>query len=98
MRKSKFTEGQIIEIVNEHLDGKSVADICDEYSISIATFYIWNARYKNETTNKIKRIKDLKLENQRLKEVILSLTLENDSLKKLLAQKGHFEFREKERK
>ena len=67
MKKSRFTETQIIEILNEAEAGMKVEDICRKHSISNATYYNWNSKYGGMEASDIKRIKELEKENAKLK-------------------------------
>lgn len=87
MKKTRFTETQIVSILNKHEQGKSVRDICREHGISDATFYNWKAKYGGMPVNELKRIKDLEEENNRLKRIVANLTLENDAIKYVIEKK-----------
>ena len=67
MRKSRFSETQIIGVLNEVESGKSVKDVCREHGISDATFYNWRAKYGGMELSQIKRLKELEEENRQLK-------------------------------
>jgi len=87
MKKTRFTETQIVSILNKNEQGKSVRDICREHGISDATFYNWKARYGGMPVNELKRMKELEDENNRLKRIVDNLTLENDAIKHVIEKK-----------
>lgn len=87
MKKSRFTETQIISILNEADVGRKVQDICREHGISPATYYKWKSKYGGLSASELKRIKELEAENARLKRMYAELSLENDALKDLIEKK-----------
>ena len=87
MKKTRFTETQIIAILKRQEAGIAVKDICREYGISDATFYNWKAKYGGLQVSEVKRIKSLEEENTRLKRIVANLTLENDAIKMVLEKK-----------
>ena len=80
MRKSKFTESQIVGILGEGEAGLPVAEICRKHGISNATYYQWKGKYSGVSTSELKRIKDLEAENSKLKRMYAELALENTGL------------------
>jgi putative transposase len=87
MKKTRFTETQIISILKQQEAGISVKDLAREHGISEATFYNWKAKYGGMEANEVKRMKDLEEENNRLKRIVANLTLENDAIKHVLEKK-----------
>lgn len=87
MKKTRFTETQIVSILNQQEAGKSVKDICREHGISEPTFYNWKARYGGMQVSDVKRMKDLEEENSRLKRIVANQTLEIDAIKTVLEKK-----------
>ena len=87
MKKTRFTEAQIVSILQQQEAGKSVKDISREFGISDATFYNWKAKYGGMQISDVKRMKDLEDENSRLKRIVANLTLENDAIKTVLEKK-----------
>lgn len=69
MKKSKFSDSQIIAILKQQEVGDAVADICREHSISNATFYKWKAKYGGMDASLMKRLRELEQENLRLKKM-----------------------------
>lgn len=87
MKKIKFTESQILNILKEQEQGKSVSEICRTHGISNATFYNWKSKYAGMTVDELKRLKELEYENARLKKMFAELSLENAALKDVLSKK-----------
>lgn len=75
MKKSRYTESQIVKILKEVEGGRLVKEVCREYSISDATYYNWKAKYGGMEASDIKRLKDLEDENRRLKSMFAELSL-----------------------
>jgi len=87
MRKSKFSEHQIIAILKAVESGQTVRDICREHEISDATYYQWKSKYGGMQASDIKRLRELEDENRRLKQMSADLLLENRALKDVIAKK-----------
>jgi putative transposase len=87
MKKTRFTEAQIVSILHQQEAGKSVKDISREHGISDATFYNWKAKYGGMQISDVKRMKDLEDENSRLKRIVANQTLEIDAIKTVLEKK-----------
>ena len=87
MRKSKFTESQIVGILAEGESGLAVGDVCRKHGISNATYYQWKSKYAGVSANELKRIKDLEAENGKLKRMYAGLALENTAIKDVLSRK-----------
>lgn len=87
MKKTRFTETQIVSILNKQEQGKSVRDICRERGFSEPTFFNWKAKYGGIAVNELKRMKELEEENSRLKRIVANLTLENDAIKYVIEKK-----------
>ncbi|MEM7310563.1 MAG: transposase, partial [Planctomycetota bacterium] len=87
MRKSRFTEAQIIEILKQAEGGAKVSDLAREYSVSTQTIYNWRAKYGGLEVNEAKRLKELEEENRRLKEMVAELSLNERALKSALGKK-----------
>jgi putative transposase len=87
MRKSKFTESQIVAILAEGESGLAVGDVCRKHGISNATYYQWKSKYAGVSANELKRIKDLEAENGKLKRMYAELALENTAIRDVLSGK-----------
>jgi putative transposase len=87
MRKSKFTDSQIVAILAEGESGLAVGDVCCKHGISNATYYQWKSKYAGVSANELKRIKDLEAENGKLKRMYAELALENTAIKDVLSRK-----------
>jgi len=87
MKKSRFTETQIVSILNEADAGMKVQDLCRKHGISPATYYKWKSKYGGMAASDLKRMKELEAENAKLKRMYADLSLENDALKDLLEKK-----------
>ena len=87
MRKSRFSEHQIITILKEVEKGQAVKDVCREHSVSEATYYQWKSKYGGMEASDIKRLRELEDENRRLKQMYADLSLENRALKEVIAKK-----------
>jgi putative transposase len=87
MRKSKFTESQIVAILAECESGLAVGDVCRKHGISNATYYQWKSKYAGVSANELKRIKDLEAENGKLKRMYAELALENTAIRDVLSRK-----------
>jgi putative transposase len=87
MKKSKFTETQIVKSLKEHEGGRSTEDICRELGINKATFYNWRKKYAGMESNELKRLKDLEEENRKLKAMYADLALDHNILKDVLSKK-----------
>jgi putative transposase len=87
MKKSKFSETQIIQILKQGETGSKVADLCREHQISPATYYKWKAKYGGMEVSEVKRMRELEEENRRLKQMYADLSLDHALLKEVLAKK-----------
>jgi putative transposase len=87
MRRSKFSESQILAILKEVEAGLPVADVIRKAGISRATFFTWRAKYGGATVAELKRLKELEQENSRLKRMYADLAMENAAIKEVLSRK-----------
>ena len=87
MKKTKFTEAQIIGILNEQEQGIKVSDLCRKHGISDATFYNWKSKYGGMMVDELKRLRELEQENARLKKIIANQSLDIDIMKDVISKK-----------
>ena len=87
MKKTRFTETQIVSILKQNEAGRTVKDLAREHGISDATFYNWKAKYGGMEASDVKRMKELEEENGRLKRIVANMTLEIDAVKTVLEKK-----------
>ncbi|MCP0914258.1 IS3 family transposase [Legionella sp. 27cVA30] len=88
MKRSRFTEHQILNILKHVENGRLVKDVCREHGISDATYYNWKAKYGGMEASDIKRMKQLEEENAKLKRMFADLSLENRALKDVIGKKA----------
>lgn len=87
MRKSRFSEAQIVSILKESDAGMEVKALGRKHGISGATYYKWKSQYGGMEASDLKRVKDLEAENAKLKRMYADLALENTAMKDLIAKK-----------
>ena len=87
MRKSKFSESQIVSILKEADSGIPVAEVLRNHGISAATLYKWRSKYGGLEASELKRIKELEQQLAEFKTIVADLTLENKGMRGLLAKK-----------
>ncbi len=87
MKRSKFSEEQIIGILREQEAGSPTAEVCRRHGISSATFYAWKAKFGGMEVSDAKRLKALEDENAKLKRLLADAMLDNAGLKDLLSRK-----------
>ena len=87
MRKSRFSEAQIMGILRKVEGGPAVADLCREHAISNATFYKWRSKYGGMDASMISEMKGIEDENRRLKKMYAELSMQNELLKEALGRK-----------
>lgn len=87
MKKSKFTESQIVSMLEEHKKGVKVVDLCRQHGISQATFYQWQRKYSGLSVNELKRIKELEAELAQYKRIVAEQTLHITVLKDVIEKK-----------
>jgi putative transposase len=84
MKRKRYSEEQIIRVLQEAESGVKTADLCRKYGMSDATFYNWKAKYGGMSVSEAKRLKTLEDENRKLKQIVANLTLDKEALKAVL--------------
>ena len=87
MKRSQYTESQIVGILKEADSGVLVKDVCRKYGISDATYYKWKSKYGGLEVSDVRRVRELETENSQLKRMYAELSLENQALKDLISKK-----------
>jgi len=87
MKRSTFTESQIIAMLKQHEQGVKVSEIARENGISDKTFYRWKTKYSGMSVNELKRLKELEAENSKLKKMYAELAIMNEALKDVIEKK-----------
>ena len=85
--KKRFSEEQIIKAIKQHEAGTKVDEICRQVGISNGTFYNWRSKYAGLEVNEAKRLRELELENNKLKKLLAEKLLENEAMKDVLTKK-----------
>jgi putative transposase len=88
MKKSRYTEEQIIGILKQHEAGVKTSDLCREHGISAATFYGWKSKYGGMNVNEAQRLRRMENENRRLKALVADLSLDREALKAVIRENG----------
>jgi putative transposase len=86
MKKSRFTESQIVAILKEGEAGIAVAQLTRKHGISAATYYHWKSKYGGAAVSELKRLRELEAENAKLKRMYADLALENTAIKDVLSR------------
>lgn len=87
MKKTKFTESQIVAALKKQESGVSTKEVCRELGISEATFYNWKARYGGMEVSDVKKMKEMEVELSQYKKIVAELTFENRAMKALIEKK-----------
>ena len=87
MKKSRFSESQIVSILKEVESGMKVDDVCRKHGISTATYYSWKSKYGGMQASDLKKLKELESELNQLKKMYADLSLENYAIQELLEKK-----------
>jgi putative transposase len=87
MRKSKFSESQIVQTLKQVEGGRQVKEVCRELGISDATYYVWKSKYGGMEASDVRRLRELEDENAKLMRMYADLALEVTALKDVIAKK-----------
>ena len=87
MKRTRFTESQIVASIKKQESGIPAKDVCRELGISDATFYNWKAKYGDMETSDVKRIKEMEAELSQYKKIVAELTFENRAMKGFIEKK-----------
>ena len=87
MKRSRFSETQIVGILKEADAGMPVKEVCRKYGISDSAYYNWKKKYGGLGVSEVRRLRELEAENAKLKRMYAELSLENDALKELISKK-----------
>ena len=87
MKKSRFTESQIVAVLKEGEAGMPVAELCRKHGVSNATYYQWKSKYAEVQVSELTRLRELEAENAKLKRMYADLALENAAIKDVLNRK-----------
>ena len=85
--KKRYTEEQIIKAIKDHEAGTKVDDLCRRLGISVGTFYNWRSKYAGMEVNEAKRMRELEIENNKLKRILADKLLEVEALKDVISKK-----------
>jgi putative transposase len=88
MGKPRFNEDQILPILKEREEGRSIADICREHRISSATFYAWRSKIAGLRVGEAQRLRQIEDENRRLKQLVADLSLDREALRAVIRKNG----------
>ena len=88
MKRSRFSEEQIIAILKEQEAGMATADVCRRHGVSSATFYKWKAKFGGLEVSEAKRLRQLEDENSKLKKLLAEAMLDNAMLKEITSKNG----------
>ena len=86
MKKKRYTEEQIVRILSEVREGKSIAETSRQYGVSENAIYVWRKKFGEMDVSDVKRLKELEAENRKLKEIVAEQALDNKALKFLLSK------------
>jgi putative transposase len=87
MKKTRFTEEQMVAILREQDGESTVEDICRKHGISNQTFYHWKKKFGSMEATDVKKMRQLEEENARLKRIVANLSLENEAINEVLRKK-----------
>ena len=94
MKKKRFNEVQILNVLKEHEAGVSAVDLSRKYGIGESTIYTWSAKYAGMEVSELKRLRQLEDENNRLKKMYATLSMDHELLKEVLEKKYNVDLSE----
>lgn len=94
MKKKRFNETQIIQILQEHEAGLSIPELSRKYGLGESTLYTWKSKYAGMSVGELKRLKQLEQENRRLKQMYATLSMDHELLKEVLEKKFNVDLSE----
>lgn len=88
MKKSRFSDEQILKILRQREAGMKISDLCREHGISVATFYGWRSRHGGGEMTETQRLRLIEEENRRLKQLVADLSLDREALRAVIRKNG----------
>ncbi len=88
MKKSRFSDDEILKILRRREDGVKIADLCREHGISVATFYGWKSKLGGAEVSGTQRLRQIEEENRRLKQLVADLSLDREALRAVIRKNG----------
>ncbi len=88
MKKSRFSEEQILRVLKQREAGTKISDLCREHGISVATFYGWRAKLGGSEQSDAQRLREIEEENHRLKQLVADLSLDREALRAVIRKNG----------
>lgn len=85
--KKRFTNEQIVAVLQRHENGEKAKDLCREIGVSGPSFYAWKTKFGGMNISDVRKMKDLEIENARLKKVVANLVIDNEILKEVNSRK-----------
>lgn len=87
MKKKRFSEAQIVKVLEAVESGRKVADVCREYGVGVSTYFNWKSKYAGMKLSDLQKLKELERENTQLKRMFADVSLENKAMRYILEKK-----------